>query len=256
LSTGSVYVLEADELPRVAEAFGVSTPQVLRDHLIAHLLGVIAAVAGDDVLFFGGTALALTHLPDGRLSEDVDLVALGERDAVATALHAALPSALLRSHGRLAWDRPLTDGRDTDPSVLRTADGLAVRIQLLSTTGYPRWPLERRSLHRRFGDAPSVEMLVPTLESFAAMKLVAWADRAAPRDLYDLWMLRASAVDPVATRDLFVRHGPTGAPPSEWMFRTAPSSDSWRTELAGQTRLAVEPGEALVDVRRYWLSVR
>lgn len=240
----------------MAGAFGVSTPQVLRDHLIAHLLGAISTTTADDeVLFFGGTALALTHLPDGRLSEDIDLIALGERGETATALHAALPSALLRSHGRLTWDRPLTGGRDTDPSVLRSADGLAVRIQLLSSVGYPRWPSERRVLHRRFVDAPEVQMRVPTLESFAAMKLVAWADRAAPRDLYDLWLLRSATVDRAAARALFARHGPTGGPPSEWMFRTAPSPQAWRTELAGQTRLIVGPDEALAHVRRVWLEV-
>lgn len=40
----------------------------------------------------------------------------------AAVLDAALPSALLRSHGRLTWDRPRARGRDPEPSVLRTAD--------------------------------------------------------------------------------------------------------------------------------------
>ncbi len=236
----------------MAEAFGVSTPQVLRDHLIAHLLGAISKTAADELFVFGGTALALTHLPAGRLSEDIDLIALGGRRPVAAALDSALPSALLRSHGRLTWDTPLTGGRDTEASVLRTADGLAVRIQLLSSVGYPRWPLESRALHRRFVDAPEVQMLVPTLEAFAAMKLAAWADRSAPRDLYDLWLLRSAPVDLTAARALFVRHGPTGGPPSAWMFRTAPTSKDWHVELAGQTRLTIGPDEALADVRRAW----
>ncbi len=182
-------------------------------------------------------------------------MALGDRGAVAAVLDAALPSALLRSHGRLTWDRPLTRGRDTESSVLRTVDGLAVRIQLLTATGYPRWPCELRRIHRRFDDAPTVQMRVPTLAAFAAMKLVAWADRAAPRDLYDLWLLRSAPAEVAAARVLFTRHGPTGRPPAEWLFRTAPSSDAWHAELAGQTRLTVESERALDDVRRHWLDI-
>lgn len=53
---------------------------------------------------------------------------------------------------------------------------------------------------------------------------------------------------------LFTRHGPTGEPPSEWMFRTAPSPDAWHAELAGQTRLTVKPAQALDDVRGQWLD--
>lgn len=162
---------------------------------------------------------------------------------------------MLRSHGRLTWDRPLIGGRDTHPSVLRSADGLAVRIQLLSSVGYPRWPSERRVVHRRFVDAPEVQMRVPTLEAFAAMKLAAWADRSAPRDLYDLWLLRSAPVDLTAARALFVHHGPTGGPPSAWMFRAAPTSKAWHVELAGQTRLTIGPDEALAEVRRAWTEV-
>ncbi|MGQ9348980.1 MULTISPECIES: nucleotidyl transferase AbiEii/AbiGii toxin family protein [Mycolicibacterium] len=44
------------------------------------------------VHFIGGTALARTHLPDGRLSEDIDLVAVGSRKEVATELDATLPA--------------------------------------------------------------------------------------------------------------------------------------------------------------------
>jgi len=59
------------------------------------------------IQFIGGTALARTHLPDGRLSEDIDLIAVDDRKAVAADLDAALPRALARTHGRLTLDPPL-----------------------------------------------------------------------------------------------------------------------------------------------------
>jgi hypothetical protein len=49
----------------------------------------------DDVVFFGGTALTRTHLPDLRLSEDIDLIALGDRGATA----AAIQRAVVKRHG-------------------------------------------------------------------------------------------------------------------------------------------------------------
>jgi hypothetical protein len=38
------------------------------------------------------------------------------------------------------------------------------------------------------------------------------------------------------------------------MFRDPPDEQTWTTELAGQTRIAVTPGEALVVVRDGWAT--
>jgi predicted nucleotidyltransferase component of viral defense system len=69
-------MLSPEELAAVSAAYGVAEEQVLRDHLIGHVLAAVAA-ASADVVFFGGTSLARTHLADpasgGRLSEDIDL---------------------------------------------------------------------------------------------------------------------------------------------------------------------------------------
>lgn len=84
-------MLTPDELQDVAFRFGVDEAQVLRDHLVSHLLAALSATAADSVIFFGGTALARTVVPDGRLSEDVDLIAAGPRGRVAAHLAAAIP---------------------------------------------------------------------------------------------------------------------------------------------------------------------
>src|SRR5262245_28104247 len=102
--------MNIDERDAVAEQFGVATEQVERDHLISHLLGLLSREFGDRVHFIGGTALARTHLPDGRLSEDIDLIAITDRKGVATDLDAALPKSLARTHGRLTVDAELSRG--------------------------------------------------------------------------------------------------------------------------------------------------
>lgn len=69
--------MNSDEKVAVAEQFGVAAEQVERDHLISHLLAFLSRDFGDRIHFIGGTALARTHLPNGRLSEDIDLIAVG-----------------------------------------------------------------------------------------------------------------------------------------------------------------------------------
>lgn len=244
--------MDPDERDAVAAQFGASSEQVERDHLISHLLAFLSHTFGDRIHFIGGTALARTHLPDGRLSEDIDLLAVGRRADVARELDSALPRAVARSHGRLAVEPALGDTRDTIPVLLRPDDGRPVRLQLLSAHDRVVWPTERRELVQRYADAPAAGLLVPTRPAFAASKTTTWTDRHAPRDLWDLWALnRVGAIDADAAA-LFRRYGPTNRPPALYMFDRAPTDAEWQAQLAGQTRLDVSAAEALVAVREAW----
>ena len=89
-----------DDAAVVAAAFGADVAQVAHDRLVSELLAAICEHLGDDVVFFGGTALARTYLPNGRLSEDIDLLATTRRRDVAAALDALLSSGLRRRVGR------------------------------------------------------------------------------------------------------------------------------------------------------------
>ncbi|MGS2806150.1 nucleotidyl transferase AbiEii/AbiGii toxin family protein [Nocardia sp. MW-W600-9] len=75
--------MKSNERDSVADQFGVAPEQVERDHLISYLLAAIGSRFGERLHFIGGTALARTHLTSGRLSEDIDLVALDNRAALA-----------------------------------------------------------------------------------------------------------------------------------------------------------------------------
>ncbi len=242
------------QLASVAEEFGVDDVQVRRDHLISHLLAAISAAVGDQVLFFGGTALARTHLVHGRLSEDLDLVSRSTRPGVVRSLDAALPRAALRSHGRLRWEPALSSVRDVDAASLVGADGIRVRVQLLTPEGIAPWPTELRQLVQRYQDAGPARLLVPTRSAFAAWKTAAWADRGAARDLFDLHGLAAlGAIDGEAAR-LYRAHGPTGRVPAAHLFERAPTASTWRTELAAQTRLEVTAEDALHLVGAAWVA--
>jgi hypothetical protein len=109
--------MNADERAQIAQHFSVAPEQVERDHLISHLLAFLSKNFSDRIQFIGGTALARTPLPDGRLSEDIDLIAIDDRKAVAADLDAALPRALARTHGRLTLDPSLSGVANTVAAV-------------------------------------------------------------------------------------------------------------------------------------------
>ncbi|MGA8253815.1 MAG: nucleotidyl transferase AbiEii/AbiGii toxin family protein [Mycobacterium sp.] len=247
--------MNADERAEIAQQFGVAPEQVERDHLISHLLAFLSQNLSDRIHFIGGTALARTHLPDGRLSEDIDLIAIDNRKTVAADLDVALPRALARTHGRLTLDPPLSSVANTVAAIVRSAAGMLVRVQLLSARGRVLWPTERRPLEQRYRDAPGAVLTVPTLPAFAASKTATWADRRAPRDLWDLWALdRIGAID-AAALELYRRFGPTNQPPGDYAFQTPPSDAEWQSQLAGQTRLTVGAADALAVVREAWARV-
>ncbi|HKN52629.1 MAG TPA: nucleotidyl transferase AbiEii/AbiGii toxin family protein [Amycolatopsis sp.] len=199
-----------------------------RDHLISHILGALATM-DLPIVFFGGTALARTWFPDpangGRLSEDIDLYTPARR-TTAEALQ-GLPRLLRREFPGSRWDPAPAEVRAIDPARIVTRDGLDVRVQVLSTAEHRElhgWPTERRSLSMRYADAPPAALEVPTRASFAAMKTVAWLDRAAARDLYDLAALaKAGCLNAEAARLVrevagwtVARHGFTRLPPFDW----------------------------------------
>lgn len=206
-------------------------------------------------MFFGGTALARSVVPDGRLSEDIDLLAIGRRSEVAARLTATLPRALRREFPGLGWDPALTEVREPAPAILRSTDGLVVRIQLLSTTGYPQWPTEEVDLVQRYLDAPPARLVVPTAPGFAAAKAVAWYDRRASRDLWDLWALAERGHVDREAAHLYARLGPTNRAPNPEDYSTPPGQVRWDRDLGAQIRLTVTAAEAAEVVAEAWRQV-
>ncbi len=247
--------LQPDDLQRVMDQFGVSEEQVRRDHAISHILAALSRSHRERLIFFGGTALSRTFLLDRRLSEDIDLIALINRDELADILVRDIANALRRTHGRVVWNPGWNQQSEAQPAVLVTPNGIAITIQLLQRKGYSPWPTELRQIEQRYRDALPAILWVPTLPSFAGWKTATWIDRHAARDLYDLWALSKVGAMNAESAALFVRYGPTGRPPGGWMFDRAPSSEEWRARLGGQTRLTVSANEALSAVRAAWSTV-
>jgi predicted nucleotidyltransferase component of viral defense system len=233
-------MLDPQELAAAAAAFGVADEQVRRDHLISHILVAIADLE-QPITFFGGTALARTHLSDpragARMSEDIDLYTPLRR-ATAAVLDEQLPQRLRREFPGTRWNPRLSAVRSAEPAQLVTRDGLRVRVQLLDSArehhDLAQWHTEDRAVVLRYGDLPDAARLqVPTLESFAAMKTAAWADRRAARDLYDLAGLATLGALTADVADRVRRA--TGWSVTRQILRAFPASD-WDIQLGHQTR--------------------
>lgn len=239
-------MLDPAELATVADRFGVSDDQVIRDHFISHILEGLTSLDRNDLAFFGGTALARTYLPDGRLSEDIDLWAQ-DRTTMAAILEQRLPQVLSREFPGSWWLVPLTRVRDVEPALLRTGDGTTVRIQLLSAQGMFDWPTEIKSVDVRYSDAGRATLHVPTLAAFTAMKTTAWADRHAERDLYDLSALaELGAIDSAAAS---LAADATGVRVAQHMFDRLPTGFRWQEQLAHQLKELPDPRQCLRRVR-------
>jgi predicted nucleotidyltransferase component of viral defense system len=247
-------VIDPVELADVAAAFGVADAQVRRDHLISHALSAIAGL-GQPLTFFGGTALARTHICEpaagARLSEDIDLYS-PDRRRVAKILDDRLPSLLRREFPGTTWDPPLSAVRAVDTAELVSREGIRVRIQLLYSGGghhdLARWPTEVRTIDLRYRDLPDPATLrVPTLAAFAAMKTIAWADRHTARDLYDLARIAGigGLTQDVATQ---VRQA-TGWSVLPGLFSSLPPLD-WTAQLGHQTATLPTAEQCLIDVRQ------
>ncbi len=235
-------VLDPTELRSVAERFGVADEQVRRDHLISHVLAAIESV--DGIVFYGGTALTRTALPDLRLSEDIDLLALRPRADVARDLVEAIDRAVARSFGEVRWQPPLEDTRDAQPSTLEVQGRLSVQVQVVAQAGRAVWPTQRRSITQRYSDAPQAVLESLTDAGFAAAKISAWLDRAAERDLFDLHAMTQSGLLTTNAADLVRKQTNWTAFPERVAWPTPPSEEQWQLQLGHQTRLRVDANAA------------
>lgn len=231
-------MIDDREIRDRATHLGVPESQVRRDHLLSHL--VHSLPREDRVVFIGGTALNRTHLPDVRLSEDLDVhLHEGKSDDLVDRL---VEGVRLEYPGISVISR--TRRYDVATYVLEV-DGIRIQIQAISNR--PQWmelPTESTPVRLKYSDLPgSVELIVPTVQAFGAMKLAAYVDRAVPRDLFDLKELAKSGAldeDSLAlTRQLL------GRSLAKQEFTSAPTDDQWALELSHQVADPGTPGESL-----------
>ncbi len=234
-----------DELRRWVDYFGAPESQVRRDHLVSHVLVHLPELAAG-ATFFGGTALCRTHLRDRRLSEDIDLLVESVSE-VSNEFDAHLPRLLRREYPgvRLRWD-PVGEIQTGD---VRT-DDVNVRLQLvLMDSSLRMYPTASTDVSLRYDDLPTeFRFKCPTPAGAAAMKLNAWGERFAPRDLCDLYgLVKAGALTAEALA--IASSASRSVQPHSFDATALPSESSWQAALGNQMREPPPREVALATVR-------
>lgn len=237
-------------------SFGADDAQVERDYLISHSLAAISAHLGNRIKFFGGTALSRTHLPSGRLSEDIDLISVGGKSDVVDALAQTLTHELAREFGRPSFSPELSTLVGSNSTNVKFPSGHEFNLQLLPEDHYPTWPFEMVELEQRYGNVGPATLSVPTLAAFAAWKSIAYLDRRAPRDLWDLAAMAEIGAFTLDAARLFTKFGPFQSLPTDSTIPAAPDEATWQRELSHQTRLSLTAQEARKMLVESWARLK
>lgn len=249
-------MIPAEELRSKAASFGVPEQQVARDHLISHVLKVLSEIRDPDFTFFGGTALCRTWSQDTRLSEDIDLL-VDDHVAGAESLSSLISKGLRREFPKLGW-RDIERRHEIDTKALEGDGELSLRVQFVKwRKDWRALPLTVAQVRLRYSDLPEhVELSVPTPASFVAMKLMAWEDRQAPRDLFDLHELASGGHVTAESSELF--RSITGSKPESVLnFARIPKDVErhWASELGHQLAKPPSPNECLRSVHAALMSI-
>ncbi len=226
-----------------AARWRVAPEQIYRDHMISHILAALVDLEFG-CWFYGGTALNRSYIPQGRLSEDIDIMV----EDITVDIEALLGRQLLATLGATTWD--LVSRRSWMHTYqVKTIDG-AVKVQLVRfDRDDQRWGWEETEVELRYACLPeSVRMRLPERDGFVAMKLGAYTDRWAPRDLLDLANLaRIGAITPAAIaryREVTGR-GPVLA---DFERVQQPTREQWEAELSHQVADPGSPDVAATQV--------
>lgn len=201
------------------------------------------------MIFFGGTALSRTFLPEGRLSEDIDLYS-SDRKALCHEL-GDLPDLIEEEFPQAYWDVLPSQTVDPRSSLLVCDTSIQIKVQVVDSLsrGWQSIPTEPVSIRQRYSDVPNTQLVVPTFDGFVAMKVLAWFDRGAPRDLFDLEGLSRHGEVSSGARELVDKL--RGFHLTEQMLDRNVSG-LWQEELAHQTRLTISEEECLSRVLEWW----
>jgi len=179
-------MIPQSEVRDAAERLGVPEYQIARDHVVSHMLHALETFVDlDHVVFFGGTALCRTWCPNLRLSEDIDLITAGY-PATGPEILTHIQKAKQSEFPDFSWG-PFGSNNDTQTTIVSTGSS-DIKVQFVKPRPNEEIiPVEPTSVLLAYSDLPaSTRLTVPTAEGFAAMKLMAWHQRQACRDLYDL----------------------------------------------------------------------
>jgi predicted nucleotidyltransferase component of viral defense system len=172
----------------------------------------------DQVAMRGGTVLHKVHLaPAARYSEDIDLVAVGDRPEghIRKSLLRVLRPVLGRERSSV-WDSVQLAVRNAAkpsrilrciykvPSVVHPGRELTIEVETNVTERIPHFPVQRLPFTIQFrGETVGTEIVSYNINEMLATKMRALFQRRKGRDLFDLyWALSVRSALPVSVAEI------------------------------------------------------
>lgn len=272
-----------DVLAHQAEVPWPELYQVEQDLLLSLAMRAIFddKFLAEQVAMRGGTALHKVHLaPAARYSEDIDLVAVGERpeNHIKRALMRVLRPVLGRERSsawatlRLAVRNAAKPSRILRciyqiPSVSEPGRELTLQVETNVSERFPKCELQRLPFEVRFRGKPLQGTLVSyNINEMLATKMRALFQRRRGRDLFDLyWALTSQAARPVIVDEVvdafqhYMRGEDTRVPRAEFVthLRSCLADRAgFCTDMIPLLRGGVkyDPAEAALHVETHVLS--
>jgi predicted nucleotidyltransferase component of viral defense system len=140
---------------------------------------------------------------------------------------------------------------DPRSSLLICEASIQIKVQVVDSRSrdWQLIPTKMIDIHQRYSDVPNTQIIVPTFDGLVAMKVLAWFDRGAPRDLFDLEGLSRLGGVSTVVGDLVEKL--RGFRVTKQMLNRKVSG-LWQEELTHQTRLTVSEEECLSRVLEWW----
>ena len=191
-------MLTLAELKRRAAKEGIPSAIIEKDYVLSVALNTIAdSTLSQCLVFKGGTAIRMAYFKEARFSEDLDFTVLKlSRDEVFDDLGKLLSEKTIES---ISFQKPVEE---------KTVAGLKVSIKYSGPLLHPQRilfdfsfrdnlvsePVKKQLINNYGLDERSINVL--GIEELFAEKIHALGNRAAPRDLYDVWFLFCKGIIP------------------------------------------------------------
>ncbi len=189
-------MLSLAELKRKASKEGVPAAIVEKDYALLVALGAIAdSILSVHLVFKGGTAIRMVYFKEARFSEDLDFTVLKfSKDEVLMELGKILSEKTIEG---ISFQKPVEE---------KTVAGLKVSIKYTGPLLHAQRILFDFSFRNNIVSVPVKKQLINnyglserniivlSLEELFAEKIHALGNRAAPRDLYDVWFLFGNGI--------------------------------------------------------------
>jgi len=190
-------MIDKETLMRIAKFTGMKPFQQEKNYIQLLILKSIYSIVSRELVFKGGTALALFHGLN-RFSEDLDFASIESFDvkSLVNEINKDLEALGIRNNVKILEDNPISFSfriGAEGPLFTNEIDRCFVRVEISRREEAVK-DVEIKEVRPIYSDISPFLIPVMSLEEILAEKIRALLHRTKARDLYDLWFLLKKGV--------------------------------------------------------------